>query len=93
MKQQPNLRKQENLSINVSDNPSNVMDEVNNLKLHKACENKDISASIAKTLDVAKTNFSPIREIEKSIDTQSTNSAKTSTYDDLIELKDDLHYL
>ena len=69
-----------------------MKETANHLKPH-ACENDDISASIAKTSNVAKNNFSQIREIEESIGTQNSSSAKTSTYDDLIELKDDLHYL
>ena len=92
IRQQPSLPKPKDFSLTVTDTLSNVKEVDHHLKSH-ACENDDISASIAKTSSVAKNNFYPIREIEESIGTKNSSIAKTSTYDDLIELKDDLHYL
>ena len=92
VRQQPSLPKIKDFSVSVTDTLSNVKEADNHLKPHE-CENDDISASIAKTSSVAKNNFYPIREIEESIGTKNSSIAKTSTYDDLIELKDDLHYL
>ena len=58
-------------------------------------EKNDILSSVAKTSDPAKRSFSPIREIEENIDIKNSRSSgtKNPTYDDLMELKDDLHYL
>ena len=92
MKQQNSFSKEEYFTDKMKDRLSNKMNETNNLNEHVA-EIKDVSTNIAKTRTTAKSNFSPIREIEESIETQNSSSAKNSTYDDLIELKDDLHYL
>ena len=92
MKQHPKTFKPDDFSNKFAETPSNVKNEANYLGQHVS-ESNDISSSIAKTSNVAKTNFSPNREIEESIDIQNSSSAKNSTYDDLIELKDDLHYL
>jgi hypothetical protein len=58
-------------------------------------DKKDMLSSVAKTSDAAKKSFSPIREIEENIDIKNSSSSgtKNPTYDDLMELKDDLHYL
>ena len=56
-------------------------------------DNKNGVTSFSKTTDAAKRKFPPIREIEESEDIKNLCSAKNSAYDDLIELKDDLHYL
>ena len=92
VKQQFNFSKPESFPHKMEDRPSIKENDANNLNEH-VTEIKDISTNFAKTTNVAKNNFSPIREIEESIETQNSSSAKNSTYDDLIELKDDLHYL
>ena len=60
---------------------------------YNADSSKRFSNNLTKFAATKKTHFSTIRDIEDGVDTKNLSSARNLTYDDPIELKDDLHYL